>query len=148
MIIALLSVLILTGIVWILNKKLPVKICSICAGVSLTWFWMFLGMLLGKLLVADYQVPTAILAGGTMVGLMSKLEESIKVKFVLIWKTIFVLSGFAAVYGLITNQWTILIIGIIVDIIATTVFKTHKTEKENSDFKRLKELKEKMKNCC
>ena len=148
MIIATLSIFVFTGIIWILNKKLPFQICPICAGVSLTWLWIFFGMFFGKLLVVDYQLPTAILAGGTVVGLMSKLEEFIKKKFVLIWKTIFVVSGFMAVYSLITNQWGIFAVGVIIDITVTLMFKTYGAEKENPDLKKIKELKEKMKRCC
>lgn len=148
MIIALLSILVLAGFVWLLNKKLPIQICPICAGVSLTWLCMFLGMFLGKLSIVDYQMPTAILAGGTVVGLMSKLEEFIKGKFILIWKTIFVVSGFMAVYGLVTREWKMLLVGVILDIAVTFIFKTYGIKKENSNPERLKELKEKMKNCC
>jgi len=148
MIIAILSILILTGIVFILNKKLPVQICPICAGVSLTWLWMFFGMFLGKLLVADYQVPAAILAGGTVVGLMSKLEGSIKRKFILIWKIIFVVSGFTAVYSLVNGRWGMLVIGVITDIAITFVFKTYGEEKKELDSKNLTKLKKKMENCC
>lgn len=79
MIIAILSVLILTVLVWILNKKLPVQICPICAGVSLTWLWMLLGMGYGLLSVEKYQFVTAILMGGSVVGITNKLEEKYKI---------------------------------------------------------------------
>ena len=150
MIIPISSIIILTCFVWALNKKLlrQRQICPLCAGVSLTWFWIFFGMFFGKLLVADYQLPIAILAGGTIVGLMSKLEEFIKVKFILIWKTIFVVSGFMAVYSLVNNQWGILAVGVILDILTTLIFKKYGAEKESLDSKKVKELKEKMKNCC
>ena len=58
---------------------------------------------------------------------------------------IFVVSGFTAVYSLITDQWGIFAIGVIVDIVVTLIFKTYGAEKENLN---LKELKEKIKNCC
>ena len=131
--------------VWLVNKKLPIQVCPVCAGVFLTWLWMFIGMSLGKLLIANYQLPVSVLMGGTVVGLMSKLEQFINLKFVLIWKMIFVVSGFTAVYSLITDQWGIFAIGVIVDIVVTLIFKTYGAEKENLN---LKELKEKIKNCC
>ena len=74
MIIPLLSVLILTILVWIINKKLPIQICSICAGVSLTWIGMLVGMFLGKLSI-DYQLPTAILAGASIGGIVAELKK-------------------------------------------------------------------------
>ena len=131
--------------VWLVNKKLPIQVCPVCAGVFLTWLWMFIGMFLGKLSIANYQLPISVLMGGTVVGLMSKLEQFINPKFVLIWKVVFVVSGFTAVYSLITNQWGIFAIGVIVDIVATFIFKTYGAEKENLN---LKKLKEKIKNCC
>ena len=145
MITAILSILIITLAVWLVNKKLPIQVCPVCAGVFLTWLWMFIGMSLGKLLIANYQLPVSVLMGGTVVGLMSKLEQFINLKFVLIWKMIFVVSGFTAVYSLITDQWGIFAIGVIVDIVVTLIFKTYGAEKENLN---LKKLKEKIKNCC
>ena len=145
MITAILSILIITLVVWLVNKKLPIQVCPVCAGVFLTWLWMFIGMSLGKLLIANYQLPVSVLMGGTVVGLMSKLEQFINLKFVLIWKMIFVVSGFTAVYSLITDQWGIFAIGVIVDIVVTLIFKTYGAEKENLN---LKKLKEKIKNCC
>jgi len=86
MIIVILSILIFTGIVWALNKKLPVQICPICAGVSLTWLWMLLGMSYGLLSIEKYQLITAVLMGGSVVGITNKLEE--KYKMLKIRKTI------------------------------------------------------------
>lgn len=79
MIIAILSIFIFTVIVWGFNKKLPVKICPICAGVSLTWLWMLLGMGYGLLPIEKYQLVTAILMGGSVVGITDKLGEKYKI---------------------------------------------------------------------
>ena len=74
MIIAIISILVFTLIVWFANKLLPFSICPICAGVFLTWIWMFVGISLGELSLANYQLPTTMLMGGTVVGLTFKLE--------------------------------------------------------------------------
>ena len=79
MIIAILSILILTSVIWVLNKILPIKICPICAGVSMTWLWMLLGMGYGLLSIEKYQLITAILMGGSVVGITNKLEEKYKI---------------------------------------------------------------------
>jgi len=81
MIIAISSILILTCFVYLLNKKLPIQIqiCSICAGVSLTWLWMLLGMGYGLLPVEKYQLITAVLMGGSIVGITNKLQEKYKI---------------------------------------------------------------------
>ena len=148
MIIAISSIIIFTIIVWVLNKKLPMQVCAICAGVVFTWIFLFLGMFLGKLPTALYQIPAAILAGGTVVGIMSKLEKFIKSKFILIWKTIFVISGFGAVYGLVESRLAVIVIGVIVSVITTILFKMSKDRIDNQKSEQVKALEEKMKNCC
>jgi hypothetical protein len=75
MIIAILSVLILTLGVWVVNKKLPIKICSICAGVTLTWAWMLFGMWIGFLSVSRYEFVTAILMGASIGGIVTELKK-------------------------------------------------------------------------
>ncbi len=75
MIIAILSVLVLTVLVWLLNKKLPIQVCSICAGVTLTWLWMLLGMGFGFLPASHYEFITAILMGATIGGIVTELKK-------------------------------------------------------------------------
>ncbi|HEY4512974.1 MAG TPA: hypothetical protein VJH06_00445 [Candidatus Paceibacterota bacterium] len=145
MIIAISSILILTAIIWLISKKLPFRICPICAGTTLTWAGIFLGMFFGKLPISDYQVPFAILAGGTVVGAMSKLEERIKVKFILAWKTIFVVSGFGIVYSLVAGKWALVGFGIFLNVLITLYFKK---SKKHWGTGKAKELEEKMKSCC
>ena len=148
MIIAISSIIILATATWILNKILSKKMCPICTGVSLTWFFMLLGIYFGKLPVVDYQLPVAILAGGTVVGLMSKLETFIKINLILFWKTVFVLGGFTAVYGLIAFDWKIFSVGAIFTILFTLMFKAGKVDEQSQKSAKLKELEEKMRNCC
>ena len=78
MIIAISSIVVITITAWALNKILPVKICPICAGVSLTWLWMLFGMGYGLLLVDKYQLITAVLMGGSVIGITNKLSEKYK----------------------------------------------------------------------
>ena len=148
MIIAIISILILTSAIWLVKNKLKFEICPICAGVTITWLWMLFAMNLGKLSTTDYQLPTALLMGGTVVGSMSKLEQFIKPKFVLVWKTMFVVSGFLAAYNSIFTNWTIFSVGVALAVVSTLLFKTHTTLKENQKSEQAKELEEKMKNCC
>ena len=74
-IIAISSILALTLLVWLLDKKLPVKICSICAGVTLTWAWMLFGMWFGLLSVPRYEFITAILMGASIGGIVTELKK-------------------------------------------------------------------------
>jgi hypothetical protein len=75
MIYAILSILVFTLLVWAINKKLPIQICPICAGVTLTWLWMLLGMWLGFLSVARYEILTAILMGASIGGMVTELKK-------------------------------------------------------------------------
>ena len=75
MLYAILSILFLTLIVWIINKKLSVPICPICAGVALTWLSMILGMWFGFLRVSDYEFITAILMGASIGGIVTELKK-------------------------------------------------------------------------
>lgn len=146
MIITIVSIIILTSLVWLVTKTTPIKVCPICAGVSLTWLWIFLGAFFEKLSIANGQVIVAILAGGTVVGIMSKLEDKIETKFILLWKTIFVLLGFSAVYSLITGQWVLVGISVVAVILTTYVFKIKQVAEHA--VRSGEELKEKMKSCC
>src|SRR3989344_8267180 len=146
MIIAIISILIITLLIWSLKKVLPFNVCPICAGVFLTWLWMLVGMFLGLLSTENYQLITAVLMGGTVVGLMSKLEQFIKPKFVLIWKALFVALGFVAVYSLISVDWIIFLVGVILAVAFTFAFKIPKVRQENQESEKRKELEEKMKN--
>ena len=140
--------MIVTFAVWLIKKKLKFEVCPICAGVTLTWFWMLVGMFFGKLLVVDYQLPATLLMGGTVVGLMSKLEQFVKLKFVLIWKTIFVVLGFVAAYNLIFTNWVIFAVSVALVVVTTFVFKIRLTLEENQKSKQTRKLEEEMEKCC
>ena len=148
MIIASASILVITFSLWLLNKWWSVKICPVCAGVLLTWLWLLAWLWRGQLLAVDYQLPIAILAGGTVVGLMSKLEPVVKAKYVLLWKTLFVTSGFVAVYSLVVAGWVMFSVGVVLAGIGTLVFNRSTAETGNQESEQTKALQEKMKRCC
>jgi len=148
LIIITISILVISGFAWVVRKLFKAEfICPVCTGVMLTWLWLLVGLLAGKLASEIFLLPTAILMGGTIVGLMAKLEKNIKSKFLLIWKIVFVILGFSAFYGLLIENWLIFIIGALLAIVVTMTFKTkHETIKEESE--QVKKLEEQMKNCC
>lgn len=140
-------ILVLTILIWLINKKLQFKICPICAGVFLTWTSLLVSMAVGFLSIDNYQLPTAILAGGTIIGIMSKSEKFIRDEVILIWKASFTVFGFLTIYNLIRNNWLISILGIVLLILLTFIFKK-KDIKEKIKSEESKILEEKMKNCC
>src|SRR3989344_1342986 len=75
MTIAISSILLITLAVWGINKKLPIQICPICAGVTLTWLSMFLGMWFGFLSVSRYEILVAVLMGASIGGLVTELKK-------------------------------------------------------------------------
>ncbi|MFZ2150182.1 MAG: hypothetical protein WAV15_03410 [Minisyncoccia bacterium] len=75
MTIAIISILILTLLVWLSNKILPVRVCSICAGVTLTWVWMLSGVWFGFLSASRYEFIIAILMGASIGGIVTELKK-------------------------------------------------------------------------
>src|SRR3989338_2064677 len=153
MVIIILSITIITFIVWLIKNKYKLEVCPICAGVLLTWLWLLVGMKLNLLSTTNYELLAGILMGGTVVGLMTKLEKHIKPRFVLWWKTIFVLAGFTAVYSLLSSQWMYFIIDLVVVSICTFVCTIKKGKVLQEPFvgeesNELKKAEDKLKNCC
>lgn len=144
-IIALTSILTLAILAWLVKHILPFPVCPICVGVAGTWLWLLVAHFWGYQF--DLVVP-AILMGGTVVGAMSKLEKLIESKFVLVWKTVFVISGFLAANSLITDNWLLAATGIILAIITTLSCKMQKIELTKPGTEQIEELKDKIKNCC
>lgn len=98
---AILPILIITGLVWSINKLLPFKLCPVCAGVSGTWTIM-MALMLGDILpTTSYMLPTAILMGGTVVGIAYQAEKSLQwvKRYPIAWKLAINIIGFPLVYG-------------------------------------------------
>ncbi|OGI60961.1 hypothetical protein A2814_02655 [Candidatus Nomurabacteria bacterium RIFCSPHIGHO2_01_FULL_38_19] len=74
-IVAILSILLLTLAVWVINKKSPIRICPLCVGVTLTWLWMLLGMWFGLLSIDRYEILTAVLMGASIGGIVTELKK-------------------------------------------------------------------------
>ena len=139
------SILVITTSAWVVRKIIKWNLCPICAGVAGTWAWLLAAHFWGYRI--DLVVP-AILMGGTVVGVMSKLEKLIEPKFILVWKTVFVISGFLVANSLITGRWLMAVTVIIFAVIVTLAGKMQKIELAKSETEQVKELKNKMKNCC
>lgn len=106
-ILTVISILTITCAVWMVNKVFPFQVCPICAGVSGTWLWMLAASLLG------YQIDliiVAMLLGGSVVGIAYQLEKKLPVgRSPLLWKTLFIPTGFVAAYSLVASQWAVLV---------------------------------------
>ncbi len=105
------------------------------------WLSITTGILAGKLPFADYQLPLAILMGGTVVGIAYKKE----VGRVSVMSAGFVFSYLAIKY----ISWTVLGIEIVVlGIVAYVYFAIPMKNIKTNTSIRAKEIEEKLKNCC
>ncbi|MDP1719094.1 MAG: hypothetical protein Q8L24_01575 [bacterium] len=143
--IAFISVICLTGLVWLANKILPFQICPICAGVSGTWLWLLIAYFIG--IPIDPVLP-AMLMGGSVVGVMYQIEKRLPTgRLPLLWKTLFIPAGFFSAYSILM-QWWIALLGALAFLgIISCVFllpkKNNGVHKESVD-----KLEKQMKNCC
>lgn len=104
-----LLIVVITGLVWALNKLLPFKVCPVCAGVSGTWTLLTAAMLSSVLPATSYLLPTAILMGGTVVGIAYQGEKSLQRvrRYPVAWKLAVMAVGFPLVYGAVQYMsWT------------------------------------------
>jgi hypothetical protein len=147
-IIAIISILFITGIVGLFNRILRFKICPVCAGVSGTWLWMLIGMSLGQLPITNYQLPVSILMGGSVVGIAYQIEKRLPSnRSPLLWKILFVPAGFAAVYSAVNFRWPVFgALVIYLGIIAYWFWRP--SQKHQGESRKTRELEEKMKKCC
>ncbi|TSC89188.1 MAG: hypothetical protein G01um10143_569 [Parcubacteria group bacterium Gr01-1014_3] len=144
-IIVTISIFMIMGLAWLLNKTFRFRICPICAGVSGTWLWMLIALFLGYKI--DPALP-ALLMGGSVVGAAYQLEKRLpSEKLSLLWKALFIPAGFIAVYGLLVLGWevflpAIIFLGVIVLIFFVLMKKNNKNNAAAED------LEKKMKQCC
>lgn len=72
--ITILSIYVFIGLAYLVRNKLSLNICSICAGVSLTWAWMLLGIIL-KIIPNTFTLPMVVLMGFSILGIANKLKN-------------------------------------------------------------------------
>lgn len=104
--ITVISILAVSTVVWLANKVMPFTVCPVCAGTFLTWVGLVSAHFLGYEI--NLVIP-ALLMGGTVVGVMYKLEKKfsgLPAGRLLLWKVVFVPAGFAVAYGVLEQLWT------------------------------------------
>lgn len=102
MIIAIISIASVAGVAWALQRVIHLRLCPICAGVSLTWAWML------GLLFVGYPIEPAVpatLLGGSVVGAAYQLERFLPLgRSRALWKAVSIPAGFLAAYALLHQQ--------------------------------------------
>ena len=153
MLIALISILAITGAISRLNRFLQFKICPICLGVSGTWLGLSAMVLSGQLPMTDYQLLIAILMGGSVVGIAYQGEK----RFIWAQESIFrfkvpaTVIGFTLAYLALQNlSW--IIFGIEVAVLTALAYlffiKLERGSESPEELRRVAELEKKMEKCC
>lgn len=126
------------------------SLCPICLGVSLTWVILSALMLQGSLLTTYYLLPTAILIGGTVVGIVYQGEKKFRAMKSFGPKLIVLIVGFALASILLENlSWLTLAAAVTILIpLAYLFFLKAPQGKTSHDPKAVEDLEDKMKDCC
>ncbi len=128
----------ITGLVWLINKFLPFRVCPVCAGVTGTWMLLFLARLAG------FPIDNTILAllmGGTAVGIAYRHPS-------LLFKTIAISLGFVIGYGIVTNQLVMAGITILAYLIFAGLFFLKNSPVKKETKASVEIFKKQMENCC
>ncbi|MBI2640336.1 MAG: hypothetical protein HYW91_00405 [Candidatus Sungbacteria bacterium] len=142
------SIIVITISAWVVNKFLPWAVCPICAGVAGTWLWILFGIYTGWLEAEGWKLAAAIAMGGSVVGMAYQAEKFLRpFRSRLLWKTIFISTGFAAVYSLILFWRAGFIIAVVLLTIFTLKFLAWPRARAVKS-KKVEELVGKMEDCC
>lgn len=146
LLIAISSILLLTGLTQLINQALaPRRVCPICAGVSATWIWIVTGIYLGWLSAVSWILLAAIAMGGSVVGIAYQVEKRVSRK--LLWKVLFIPLGFALVYSLLEGMWNVffLSLGLIAFLLISFLGLPKASERDND---KVKKLEKELEDCC
>jgi hypothetical protein len=144
----------------VVTARIKVFYCAICYAVSLTW----LGLL--ALFFLGFKFDTRILAallGMSVVGIMYQLEDYFKekeIKKYWLFRIILINSGILLIYGVLFGSLSVLLVGLVGVLILVLLFfylasrksglinkiKEGLPAKEKN--KALKELEDRLENCC
>lgn len=142
------SVIVIAASAATLKRLFGWMICPLCAGVAGTWVWILAGMYGALLPREEWQLLSAILMGGSTVGIIYQLERrrgeplSARVKVALF------LLGFIAAYGLLTEAWVVAAPGAALFAASALFLMKKPASPPKDEYEKLKELEERMKQCC
>lgn len=135
------------------SRLLPFKICVICAGVSGAWLLLTAGVLVGFFDLESYRGIIALLMGGTVIGVIYQGEKRFEwaKDNIMKFKILIMLVGFLlADYAISFMSW--FVFGVEVGVLGTILYvyfiMPAKVAKNTTTSPRVKEIEEKLKNCC
>lgn len=139
------SILAIAGAMWAAKRLLRVPLCPICLGVGGTWLWMVVARELGYAVDATM---LAILLGGSVAGVAYQVEKRLpQGRSALLWKTLFIPSGFVAAYALAAPHWALLGAASVALVLLAAFFLVAPGA-SGEESKNVEELTRKMRDCC
>jgi len=135
-----------------------INICPICVAISSLWLMMSAGVAWGYLGLPIYIVPISLLMGGTIVGIAYVGEKKCRwaSNNQLLWKTLVIAGGMPIAYQLVNNldKSAVVMEFILLVVIAYFFFIKRSynydigSSEKLTDKNGLREIEEKMKQCC
>jgi hypothetical protein len=142
-----LSILVITAVVWLANRILPFTVCPICAGSFLTWVGLVGAHFMGYAI--DLIVP-ALLMGGSVVGIAYQLEKkfhNLSANARMLWKVFFIPAGFVVAYALLEQLWIVFLFGMVFLFLLSLAFvSSGRTADAHAQTTR--DLEKRMEDCC
>ena len=127
MIYLLISILILTFVLYFVRKTSDLSICPICMATVLTWSFSFLALAFNFLNISP--VLIALLMAISLGAFIEKYGS----RFGLVWKTILVVIGFPAVYLVTQGAFLKAVLSGLALLLFTSLFFILKKEKKIND---------------
>lgn len=142
--VAMMSMLALTGLAWIASRVSHLAICPVCIGISGTW----LGLLAAR--SAGFAVDATVLGillGATVLGVVQWRAEQLRQgSSALLWKALAIPIGSAAAYGLAAGLWSTAALAGLAFALLALAFQASRQAPEDSAA--VSQLEERMKRCC
>lgn len=144
---AIVSIVVIAALVRLAGgqRREKFSVCPVCAGVVGTWLWMLAARFAS---VATDPIILAMLMGASVVGLAHQLEprlppESSRPLF----NMLVLVIGFADVYSVVSEHWTATAFATLLLISAIAWFM-RPWRAIQRDEEAVKDIEQKMKNCC
>ena len=162
LIIALTPLLVITLMIWLLNRQLPVQICPVCVSVSGTWLLLNAGILFGYIQSTDFLPIILLLMGGTIVGIAYQGEKSLAwaAQNTFRWKLLIIIIGMPlALWATKNLSFKVLIFeAMILFVLAYLFFFRSPSKKQTfgnanfppakENYEKIKTIENKLKDCC
>lgn len=144
-------VVLFASVAFLVKRVWLSSLCPICLGVSLTWLTLTALILSGVLLASHFLLPVSILIGGTVVGIIYQGEKKFKAMHSFLPRTITLIVGLTLAYIFLENiSWLAVIAAIIILTPLAYLFFLSQPQASASRSvpATLRELEDKMKDCC